>query len=94
MAEFNSVAVGANGGVLAAGRVMTDSPRPDRQLPSTFLVRYSPGRPVTAPLDFVGAGSATSYDACSDVAIGDRGMYAVGRTAVGDGDGDAILLKF
>jgi hypothetical protein len=94
MAEFNSVALGANGGVLAAGRVTTDTPQFGRQLPSTFLVRYSPDRPVTAPLDYIGAGSATSYDACNDVAIGDRGKYAVGVSAEGDDDSDAVLLKF
>ena len=65
-----------------------------RQMPTTFLVRYSPDRPVTAPLDYVGDGSATSYEACNDVAIGDHGMYAVGVSAEGDGDSDAVLLKF
>jgi hypothetical protein len=94
IAEFDAVAVAADGGVLAAGRVTTDDPQFGRQMPTTFLVRYSPGRPVTAPLDYVGAGSATSHDACSDAAIGDRGMYAVGVSAEDDDDSDAILLKF
>ena len=63
-------------------------------LPTTFLVRYSPGSPADAPLDYVGEGTATTHDACSAVAIGDRGMYAVGHAAEGDGDSDAVLLKF
>jgi hypothetical protein len=94
IAEFDAVAVGAGGGLLAAGSVVTGYPRPEMQMPTTFLVRYSPDRPVTAPLDYVGAGSATSHDACKAVAIGDHGMYAVGLSAEGDDDSDAVLLKF
>ncbi len=62
-------------------------------MPSAFLVRYSPVAPVTAPLDYVGANGATSRDACTDVAIGDRGKYAVGVSAESDEDSDAVLLK-
>ena len=94
IAELDAVTVAADGGVLAAGSVVTGIPLPGKQLPSTFLVRYSPDRPVTAPLDYVGAGSATTYGACNDVAIGDRGMYAVGVSAEGDDDSDAGVLKF
>lgn len=94
LAEFDAVAVSADGGVLAAGSVVTGTPRPERQMPTTFLVRYSPVLPVAAPLDYVGAGSATSYDACNGVAIGDRGKYAVGVSAEGDDDSDAVLLRF
>jgi len=35
-----------------------------------------------------------TYDSCSAVAIGDKGMYAVGMAAESSGDSDAMLLKF
>ena len=49
--------------------------------PTAFLVRYSPGWPITAPLDYVGPGSATSQGRCTAVAIGAGGSYAVGQQA-------------
>jgi hypothetical protein len=63
-------------------------------MPTTILVRYSPGWPVTAPLDYVGDGTATTADTCPAVAIGANGMYAVGRRGSATGDSDAVLLKF
>ena len=91
-AEFGSIAVAADGRVLAAGD--TASGEMTEDMPTTFLVRYSPGWPVTAPLDYVGAGSATTADACTAVAIGAAGMYAVGRQGSTTGDSDAVILKF
>ena len=84
----------ADGGVLSAGLTASGDMPDEGDKPTAFLVRYSPGVPVTAPLDYVGAGSATTYDSCSAVAIGDKGMYAVGRAAEGSEDSDAVLLKF
>jgi hypothetical protein len=93
-AEFAGVAVGADGRVLAAGNTATGEMPWEGDQPRTFLVRYSPVIPVTAPLDYVGAGSATTDDSCSAVAIGDKGMYAVGKTGTVGGHSDAVLLKF
>ncbi len=93
-AEFAAVTVAADGRILAAGNLASGEMPEMGDLPTTYLVRYSPGWPVTAPLDYTGGGSATSFNACTAVAIGDKGMYAVGRTAEGAGDSDAVLLKF
>jgi hypothetical protein len=93
-AEFADVAVGADGRVLAAGDTASGEMPEMGDTPTTFLVRYSPGWPVTAPLDYVGAGSATTYKSCSAVALGPHGMYAVGKAAEGSEDSDAVLLKF
>jgi hypothetical protein len=92
-AEFGSVAAAADGRVLAAGETASGE-LADMDIPTTFLVRYSPGWPVTAPLDYVGAGSATTEDTCTAVAIGAAGMYAVGRQGSIGGDSDAVILKF
>ena len=93
-AEFDSVAVATDGRILAAGNIASGEMAEMDDLPTTYLVRYSPGWPVTAPLDYTGGGSATTFNACTAAAIGDKGMYAVGQTAEGDGDSDAVLLKF
>lgn len=87
------MAAAADGRVLAAGETVSGEPE-DMEIPTTFLVRYSPGWPVTAPLDYAGAGSATAADTCTAVAIGDAGMYAVGRQSGLTGDSDAVILKF
>ncbi len=92
-AEFGSVAAAADGRVLAAGETASGEPA-DMDIPTTFLVRYSPGWPVTAPLDYVGAGSAGTADTCTAVAIGSAGMYAVGRQGSIGGDSVAVILKF
>ena len=45
-----------------------------------FARPLQPGAgPITAPLDYIGAGSATDESRCNAVAIGANGMYAVGR---------------
>jgi hypothetical protein len=93
-AEFASVAVAADGRVLAAGNTASGEMAELGDMPTTFLVRYSPGWPVTAPLDYVGAGSATTADECTAVAIGASGMYAVGHQGSTTGDSDAVILKF
>jgi hypothetical protein len=93
-AEFDAVTVAADGRVLAAGSTASGKQRWPRDVPTTFLVRFSSGLPVSAPLDYGGGGGATSFDACTGVAIGEHGMYAVGRRAEGRGDSDAVLLKF
>jgi hypothetical protein len=93
-AEFDGLAVAADGRMLAAGETASGEMPDEGDEPTTFLVRYSPGLPVTAPLDYVGAGGASSYQSCSAVAIGPHGMYAVGKAAEGSGDSDAVLLKF
>ena len=49
---------------------------------------------MTAPLDYVSAGSATSEDKCTAVAIGANGMYAVGQETGTAKDLDAVLIKF
>jgi hypothetical protein len=92
-AEFGSIAVAADGRVLAAGETASGE-LADMDMPTTFLVRYSPGWPVTAPLDYAGSGGATTEDVCTAVAIGANGMYAVGRQGSMTGDSDAVLLKF
>jgi hypothetical protein len=93
-AELDGLAVAADGRVLAAGETASgDSPEMG-DTPTAFLVRYSSVLPITAPLDYVGAGSASTHDSCSAVAIGPRGMYAVGKAAEGSDDSDAVLLKF
>lgn len=92
--RFASVAVGADGRMLAAGATASGSTSGKDYRPTAFLVRYSAGLPVAAPLDYVGDGGATSRDFCAATAVGDRGMYAVGQTARGDGDSDAVVLKF
>ena len=92
-AEFVSVAVAADGRVLAGGDTASGE-MAESDLPTTFLVRYSPSWPVTAPLTYVGNGSATTQDTCTAVAIGANGMYAVGRQGSTTGDSDAVLLKF
>jgi Beta-propeller repeat len=95
-AEFDDVAVSAGGAVLAGG--WTQAAEPPKKLfdsiPSAFVVRYSPAWPITAPLDYVGPGSATSADKCTAVAIGTSGMYAVGQETGTAGDLDAVLMKF
>jgi hypothetical protein len=93
-AEFASVAVAADGRVLAAGNTASGEMAELGDMPTTFLVRYSPGWPVTAPLDYVGAGSTTTADECTAVAIGASGMYAVGHQGSTTGDSDAVILKF
>jgi hypothetical protein len=70
----------------------------------TRAARPTSGRGVTRrpprdredspPLDYVGAGSATTADLCTAVAIGANGMYAVGRQGSTTGDSDAVILKF
>ena len=50
-AEFVSVAVAADGRVLAAGDTASGEMAEMGDLPTTFLVRFSPSWPVTAPLD-------------------------------------------
>ncbi len=93
-AEFASVAVAADGRVLAAGNTASGEMAEMGDVPTTFLVRYSPGWPVTAPLDYVGNESTATQDTCTAVAIGANGMYAVGRQGSTTGDSDAVLLKF
>ena len=66
----------------------------DDPQPTAFLVRYSPGWPITAPLDYVGPGSATSQGRCTAVAIGTDGKFAVGQQTGAAGDLDAVLMKF
>jgi hypothetical protein len=95
-AEFDAVAVSTAGGVLAGG--WTQAAEPTKELydyiPSAFIVRYSPAWPITAPLDYVGPGSATTQSKCTAVAIGSAGMYAVGEQTSPSGDLDAVILKF
>ena len=93
-AEFGSVAVAADGRVLAAGSTASGEMAELGDMPTAFLVRYSPGWPVTAPLDYVGSDSATTANLCTAVAIGANGMYAVGRQGSTTGDSDAVILKF
>ena len=87
-AEFDAIAVSAGGAVLAGG--WTQAAEPAKELwdyiPSAFVVRYSPAWPITAPLDYVGPGSATSQSRCTAVAIGAHGMYAVGEQTGAAGD--------
>jgi hypothetical protein len=93
-AEFDGLAVAADGRILAAGETASGETPELGDTPTTFLVRYSPGWPITAPLDYTGMGGATTHNACTAAAIGDEGLYAVGYAAEGDGDSDAVLLKF
>jgi hypothetical protein len=95
-AEFEDVAVNGGGAVLAGGWKQPAEPPKDLYdyVPSAFLVRYSPAWPITAPLDYVGAGSPTSKSKCMAVAIGPAGMYAVGQRTSEGGDLDAVLVKF
>ena len=82
------------GAVLAGGYTQAAAWDYEGPQPTAFLVRYSPGWPVTAPLDYVGPGSATSLGRCTAVAIGAGGSYAVGQKAGADGRLDAVLVKF
>jgi hypothetical protein len=95
-AEFDALAAGSGGAILAGG--WTQAAKPSKKLwdyiPSAFAVRYSPGWPIVAPLDYVGPGSATTRSRCNAVAIGTHGMYAVGEQTNASGDLDAVLLKF
>jgi hypothetical protein len=95
-AEFDAVAMSAGGAVLAGG--WTQAAEPAKQLwdyiPTAFAVRYSPTWPITEPLDYIGAGSATSRSRCTAVAIGAAGMYAAGERTTAHGDLDAVLVKF
>ena len=95
-AEFDALAVSAGGGVLAGGWAQSAEPPSDLYsfVPRAFVVRYSPSWPMTAPLDYVGAGGATSNDKCAAVAIGANGMYAVGQESSTAGGLDAVLIKF
>jgi hypothetical protein len=93
-AEFDSVTVASDGRILAAGNIGSGELAELDDIPTTYLVRYSPGRPITAPLDYTGGGGATTFNECAATAIGDKGMYAVGKAAEGAGDSDAVLLKF
>ncbi len=95
-AEFDALAVGAGGSLLAGGWAQSAEPPSELSVstPSAFVVRYSPSWPVTEPLDYVGAGSATSDSKCTAVAIGANGMYAVGQESSTAGGLDAVLIKF
>jgi hypothetical protein len=94
-AEFDAIAVSSGGGVLAGGWTQAaDVPPESFDHPSAFLVRYSPAWPITAPLDYIGPGSATTQSRCTAVAISAHGMYAVGHESSGTGDTDAVLLRF
>ena len=84
-------------GAVLAGGYTQSAPwdgETDNPMPTTFLVRYSPGWPITAPLDYVGPGDATSLGRCMAVAMGEDGKYAVGQKAGAGGHLDAVLLKF
>ena len=96
LAEFADVAVSPAGAVLAGGYTQSApwDGEFDDPMPTVFLVRYSPGWPITAPLDYVGPGDATSLGRCSAVAIGAGGKYAVGQKAGAGGHLDAVLSKF
>jgi hypothetical protein len=96
LAEFADVAVSPAGAVLAGGYTQSApwDGEVDNPMPTTFLVRYSPAWPITAPLDYVGPGDATSLGRCMAVAMGENGKYAVGQKAGAGGHQDAVLLKF
>jgi hypothetical protein len=96
LAEFADVAVSPAGAVLAGGYTQSApwDGEVDNPMPTTFLVRYSPAWPITAPLDYVGPGDATSLGRCMAVAMGDDGKYAVGQKAGAGGHLDAVLMKF
>lgn len=94
LAEFADVAVSPEGAVLAGGYTQAAAWDVDGASPTAFLVRYSPGWPITAPLDYVGPGSATSQGRCTAVAIGADGKYAVGQQTGAAGDLDAVLMRF
>lgn len=95
-AEFADVAVSPGGAVLAGGYTQAAPWDGDFEdpMPTAFLVRYSPGWPITAPLDYVGPGGATSLGRCTAVAIGAGGSYAVGQQTGAGGHLDAVLVKF
>jgi len=95
-AEFDALAVGSGGSVLAGGWAQSAEPPSDlfSVIPRAFVVRYSPAWPVTAPLDYVGPGNSTSQGKCTAVAIGASGMYAVGQESSTAGNLDALLIKF
>jgi hypothetical protein len=95
-AEFDAVAMSADGAVLAGGYTQTAKPAKQEwdYVPTSFAVRYSPAWPISAPLDYIGAGSPTSRGRCTAVAIGGAGMYAVGERTTAQGDQDAVLVKF
>jgi hypothetical protein len=95
-AEFEAVATGDGGSILAGGYVQTAPPAKQQWdfIPTSFAVRYSPAWPITAPLDYIGAGSPTTRGRCTAVAIGASGMYAVGERTTARGDQDAVLVKF
>jgi hypothetical protein len=96
LAEFADVSVSPAGAVLAGGYTQAAPWDGDFEdpMPTVFLVRYSPGWPITAPLDYVGPGSATSLGRCTAVAVGSGGSYAVGQQAGAGGHLDAVLMKF
>jgi hypothetical protein len=96
LAEFADVAVSPGGAVLAGGYTQSApwDGEVDNPMPTTFLVRYSPAWPITAPLDYVGPGDATSLGRCMAVSMGVNGKYAVGQKAGAGGNLDAVLLKF
>ena len=91
-----AVAVSPAGAVLAGSWTQAAEPAKDLWdfMPSSFAVPHSPAWPITAPLDYIGPGSATSRSRCNAVAIGARGMYAVGEQTGAAGDLDAVILKF
>lgn len=93
-AEFEDVAVSPGGAILAGGYAQAAPWDYEGPQPTVILVRYSPGWPVTAPLDYVGSGDATSQGRCTAVALGEDGKYAVGQKAGAGGHLDAVLVKF
>jgi hypothetical protein len=96
LAEFDDVAVSPESAVLAGGYTQAAAwdGEPEHPMATVFLVRFSPAWPVTAPLDYVGPGDATSLGRCLAVAIGAGGRYAVGQKAGAGGRLDAVLVKF
>ncbi len=95
-AEFDALAVGSGGSVLAGGWTQTAEPPSALSMstPSAFMVRYSPSWPVTAPLDYVGPGSSTSKGKCTAVTVGANARYAVGQESSTASGLDAVLIKF
>jgi hypothetical protein len=95
-AEFDAVATGPGGSILAGGYIQTAEPAKQEWdfIPTSFAVRYSPAWPITAPLDYIGAGGPTTRGRCTAVAIGADGIYAVGERTTASGDLDAVLVKF
>jgi hypothetical protein len=93
-AEFDDVAVSPEGAILAGGYTQSAPWDYEGPEPTAFLVRYSPSWPITAPLDYVGPGDASSRGRCMAVAMGENGKYAVGQKAGAGGHLDAVLMKF